>query len=131
MAAVERTRAPMWLHLVTALVLGSATVAVLLLPGVAKGLAVLAMAIAMAVLEGVRRRLLGARVTELHRGRSSTIIVSIFAIATVAALVAGWVLADLLDSVWTSWLTGGVVALLVASGGVMFDRARRRAATRD
>lgn len=127
LSAIQRSRSPWWYFPANGAIVGAAIVAVLLLPGVGSGVAVLLMAIAVTVLEAVRRGITGTRVSEWRRGRASALAV-LFAGLGLGSLVGGTYMVWVHGAEWAAWVCGVAIFAIIYVGGRVFERALRSSA---
>lgn len=120
-AALRRSRSPWWYFPATGVVVGATAVAVLLGQGIGIGVAVILMAVALPILESVRRRVTGTRITEFGHGRA-TGYAAVFLALGLVTLAAGWFFVMEQDVTWVAWVTGLVVGVFLTVGGWIFER---------
>lgn len=125
-APVEPARSPWWYYPASGLVLGAGTGAMLWWsPGVLAGIAVLAMVIAINLLEFARRRVTGVRVSEFGRGRATVYAVA-GGILCLGVLALGMFLVFGQHRTWAAWAAAVAIFVLVVASGAAFERASRR-----
>lgn len=102
---------PWWYFVGTGLVVGAASVVVILAPGIPAGIAVIVLAVALTALDAARQRV---QPSKQRWNRKSTLaaflLVGVFAI--------GFFLTVQLGLTWIAWVTGAMLFLLTVVFGL-------------